>query len=368
MFQLFSNTNFTDRSPYQYARMDYLRDRVGENYQKLVDLRRPVTGRLDSSHLLQAILISLAVEFRGNLQEYIHAVGAAERRIVPGLGLTSSYSRGRLFTEGVFYNDCPEIIIAAPSFEWSILDLWKDYRKLNAVTVLTHPITDMDVVELGVMNNFLMSRTSPLDLAIITIDIPLMAAQWLLWKAGFPDGTLEHFLTEVVLAGAVKSHLNVAFFNKVQALMGLKEYVKVRSNLTFQQFPVDGPASDLAKTVVANITSKAMTENQILSSIPVPFGTNYLQTVKMSDTSPSFQISWADQAFKMEPAGVALACGAKAGYDRMLDLIRIVNRTIIQNVENKALSSGLTSAAVQLLTDRFYQLVFERLPKVPETA
>lgn len=368
MFQLFTDTNFTDRSPYQYARMDYLRDRVKENYQKFVDLRRPITGRLDSSHLLRGILLSLAVEFRGDLQEYIRAVGAAERRIVPGLGLTSSYSRGRLFLEGVFYNDCPEIIIAAPSFEWSILDLWKDYRALSAVTVLTHPISDMDVVELGVMNPFTVSKSGMKDLAIIAIDIPLMAAQWILWRAGFPDGTPEHFLTEVVLTGAVKSHLNVAFFNKVMATLGIKDFVKVRSNLTFQQFPVDGPANDLAKTVVNNITDKAMQENQVLASIPVPFGDNYLNSVKFPDTSPSFQISWANQAFKTEPAGLVLECGRQVGYDKMLDLIRIVRRTMIQNAENKALSTGLTSAATQLLTDRLIKYVMQRLPVVPETA
>lgn len=368
MFQLFSSTNFTDRSPYQYARMDYLRDRVKENYQKLVDQRRSVTGRLDSSHLLHGILLSLAVEFKGDLQDYIRAVGAAERRIVPGMGITSAYSRGRLFLEGVFYNDCPEIIIAAPSFEWTILDLWKDYRALSAVTILTHPISDMDVVELGVMNSFSVNKTSLNDLAVIAIDIPLMAAQWILWKAGFPDGTPEHFLTEVVLAGAVKSHLNVAFFNKVMATMGMKDFVKVRSNLTFQQFPVDGPAQDLAKTVVNNITDKAMQENQVLASIPMPFGDNYLNTVKFPDTIPAFQIAWADQAFKTEPVGLVLECGKRVGYDRILDVIKVVRRTLVQNAESKTLSTGLTSAATELLMDRLVKYVLHRLPVVPETA
>lgn len=361
MFQLFSRDNRFDNSPFQYARMDYLRDRVGENYKKLVDQRRWSTGRLDSSHLLRAILLGLAVEFKGDLQQYIQAVGSAERRIVPGLGMTSTYSRGRLFTEGVFYNDCPEIIIAAPSFEWSVLDLWRDYRKLSAVTVLSHPITDMEVIELGVMNGITASR--PMGLAIIAIDIPLLAAQFQMWRAGNPDGTPEHFLTEIPLAGAVRSHLNVAFFNKVQAAMGIKPLIGVRGNLTFQQFPVEGPANDLARTVVTNITSKAMNEGQILDSIPVPFGTTYLDTVNFPNVSPSFQISWADQAFKMEPASVVLECGERVGYDKMLDVVKVIRRTLIQNQENKALTTGLTTAATTLLLDRMVELVTKRMPK-----
>jgi hypothetical protein len=360
MFQLFDSRNIFDRSPFQYARMDYLRERVGENYKKLVDQRRWTTGRLDSSHLLRSILLGLAVEFKGDLQQYIQAVGAAERRVVPTLNLTSSYSRGRLFTEGVFYNDCPEIIIAAPSFDWTVMDLWKDYRKLSAVTVLSHPITDIDVVELGVMNNFTVNKR--LDLAIIAIDIPLLAAQWQLWRAGNPDGTPEHFLTEVPLVGAVKSHLNIAFFNKVRAAMGIIPYIKARTNLTFQQFPADGPANDLAATVVKNITSKAMHENQILSSIPVIFGDNYLDSVRFPDVMTSFQIAWADQAFKMDPASVVLECMKYVGDSRLLDVLKIIRRTLIQNEEAKTLTTGLTTAASALLMDRLTGLVVSRLP------
>ena len=360
MFQLFSRANVFDNSPFQYARMDFLRDRLSENYQKFIDLRKWSTGRLDSSHLLRAILSGLAVEFKGDLQEYIARVGGAERRVIPGLGITSSYSRGRLFTEGVFY-DCPEIIVAAPSFEWNVMDLWRNWKDMAAVTVLAHPITELDIVELGVINNF--GTTAELDLAIVAVDVPLLAAQWVMWKAANPDGTPEHFLTQVPLANALKSHLNVAMFNRVQATMGIKPFIKVRSNLTFAQMDLSGPAGEIAKTVVANITSKAMNEGQILASIPVPFGTNYLDSVNFPDVSPTYQVLWADQAYKMGPASVVLEAAKYTGYDRILDVVRVIQRTLIQNGETKTLSNGLTTATTMLLTDRLASLVVNRLPK-----
>ena len=362
MFQLFSRDNRFDNSPFLYARMDYLRDRVSENYQKLVDQRKWGTGRLDSSHLLRAILSGLAVEFKGDLQEYIQRVGGAERRVVPGLGLTSSYSRGRLFTEGVFYSECPEIIIAAPSFDWTVMDLWRDYKSMSAITVLSHPITDLEIVELGVTNNF--TSNAELGLAIIAIDIPLLAAQWVMWKSSNRDGTPEHFLTQIPLANAVKSHLNVAMFNKVQSMMGIEPFVKVRTNLPFAQMDVNGHANDIARDVVKNITSKAMNEGQILSSIPVLFGDNYLDSVNFPDVSPTYQILWADQAFKMDAASVVLEAAKSVGYDRILDVIRIIRRTLIQNAESKTLSNGLTTATTLLLMDRLAALVLNRLPVV----
>lgn len=360
MYQLFSRDSRFDNSPFQYARMDYLRSRVDENYKKLVDARRIMTGRMESNHLLYTLLLSLTVEFKGNLQEYIQAVGVAEKRVIPGLGITSSYSRGRLFTDGVFYADTPEIIISAPSYDWTVMDLWKDYRKLSAVTVLNHEVTDLTVIELGVMNP--PSFSKPMDLAIIAIDVPLLAAQWQLWRVGNPDGTPEHFITEVPLAGMIRSHLNIAFFNKVQMLMGIRSAVKVKSNLPFAQNDPEGAALEIAKKVVENITTKTMDDNVILSSIPVIYGTNYLDSAAFPAMAQTYQMGWAEQASKMDAAAVVLEAGRRLGYEQMLDTIRILRRTLIQNEQNKTLTNGLTTATAMMLIDRMANMVVSRLP------
>lgn len=360
MFSLFTRTNFTDRSVFQYARMDYLRDRVDENYQKLHAQRKHSTGRLDSNHLLRAILSGLAVEFKGDLGDYIQRCAAAEKRIVPGLGMSSSYSRGKLFVEGYFYPECPEIIISAPRYDWTLLDLWKDYRSLQPIRVLNHPITDLTICELSVMNEI--SYTRQPDLAIIAIDIPLLAAQWRMWRVENPEGLTERFLTEVPLVGALKSHLNVAFFNKIQVALGIKEQCKIRSNLTFAQMDLNDNAAGIVKDVVANISSKAMDANQILSTIPVLYGNNYLDACDFPEMASTFQVDWTCQASKMDPASVVLEAGRRAGFDRMVETITALRRQLIQNKEAKLLMNGLTSAAAFLLEERMQALVIDRLP------
>lgn len=361
MYQLYSRNNRFDNTPYAYARMDYLRGRIDENFQKLVHARRLSTGRLDSSHILRTILISLAVSFNGDLQSYVRDVEVAARRLVQGLGITTPTSTGRLHLESHFYSDCPEILLSGFQGDWTLMDLWRSWRTMESVRVVNHPIADTEVIELGVMNNAIIQKP---DLAVILIDIPLMAAQWQMWKSAYPDGTMEHFITEIPLVNAVKSHLNVAFFNNVQAEIGTRDRCHVRGNLPFAQTPTDEHAMALAGQVYSNCSSKEMTGNMILDSIPVPYGTSYLDSVDLPEFPPVSQMLWAIQASKMEAAAVALTFGSLAGFDKMLHDIIVLRRTLIQNQQNNTLRNGLTSAATVLLEERLQKDVIDRLPKV----
>lgn len=188
MYQLLNRHTQFDNSPFVFSRMDYLRGRVRENYQKYVTERTQYQGRVDSSHLLSKILLNINVDFTGDLMRYMSDCEVAARRLCSGLGIASSFSKGELFTEGLFYPECPEIIIYARNEKFTAMDLWRDWRSVTPIEVVNHPITSMTVVELGVKNSIQISNP---DLAVITIDIPLLAAQWKMWQAAYPGGLIE---------------------------------------------------------------------------------------------------------------------------------------------------------------------------------
>lgn len=250
MYQIFNRVNTFDNSPFQYARMDYLKSRVDENYQRLVSARKMSTGRLDSSHLLMKLLGSLSVKFTGDLVRYMDQVEDVSKSLCSSLGITASFNKGRVFTDSGFYPSCPEIVIYARNPKWSVMHLWRDWRSVTPIEILTHPITEMDIVELGVKNEMSIQRPS---LSIIQIDIPLLAAQWKMWQAAFPGRSMEEYLTTVPLVGAVKSHLNVCLFNKLQVFLGIRPECQVRSNLVFMQTPVENHVKEIVDDVIKKV-------------------------------------------------------------------------------------------------------------------
>lgn len=359
MYNILNPKNVFDASPFQFAKMTYLRQRVEENYQKLTHERALLPGRVDSSHLLFKIINSLAVVFDGDMIKYMERCEGAALRIVPTLKITSSFSKGRLFTESVFYDGCPEIIMSARNPRFKIMDLWTNWKDVEPVWVVNHPISDLTIFEPAVMNS---ATIEVPDLAVIAIDIPLLAAKWRMFKATYPDGNMEAYVTGFVLPQMMKSHLNVALFNKIMAYLDIRNPCGVKSNLPFAQNIANHVGDEVAEDVLNKMLGKEMTALQILSTIPAIFGDNYLNSVTLPLTPPTAQVLWALISHKVDAASVVLEVGKRTGFNKMPHELTVINRSMIVNREDKVMSNGLSTATGMFLEDRLQKYVLSRMP------
>lgn len=362
MHQIFNRVGRFDNSPFQFGKSNFSMsvEKITENYERYVALRSEFSGRLDSNHLLIKILSGLAVEFNGDLFSYISAVESAAVRLCEGLGIASSFSRGKLMTEGHFYPGCPEIIIYSRSNRYSAMDLWYGWKKVTPIEVLTHPVSDPVIWEPAVKNA---ARLSDSDLVIINIDIPLLAAQWVMWKATNPGGGYEAFLTQVPLVGMMKSHLDICVFNQILALANVKSPGTVTTNLPFAQTAANGYLQTLTREVYERLSQASLTPNQVLSSIPAIFGGNYLDSIRAPDTAPTFQVLWALVSQKVEQAALCLTLGERNGHARMQKELAVIRRTLINEAQDKFMSNGLSTAASAYVQARLNDLVVSKLPK-----
>jgi len=359
MDQLLNATGRFDRSPFHYARMAYLKAKADENMGRYIETRRATPGRVDSSHLLSKILLNINSKFDGDLVRYMVSVDQEAKRMVSSLGMTSSTSKGGIFKESVFYS-CPEIILYSRSEKYSAMDLWRDWRSVTPIEVISHPVTDMTIFELGAKNS---ASLSAMDLCVINIDIPLLAAQWKMWQAANPGQLVEQFLSTVPLVGMMRSHLNVCMFNKLQVKLGIRKAVHVKTNTTFMQTPLDRHADEVIEEVFDKVSKKKMSGTEIMDSIPVIYGDTYLKDVALPSMTPTNQVLWALYAQKMEPVAVMLEFGKLAGDDQMVHEITQVRRSIIEAKSDNILTNGLSSSEATYLTERFDNLVVSRLPE-----
>lgn len=358
MHTSFNRVNGFDASPFQYARMTYLQGRVAENLKKYTDLRSTIAGRLNSSHLLMKLLSLLTTEFRGDMLSYIDRVTSDCERICGTLGITSPYSRGRIHKEGHFYDNCPEIITFVRSENWNWMDLWKDWRSVAAIEVLEHPVTELTIYELGVMNE---ARTSKRGLAVVNIDIPLLACQWRMWKSANPFDNNEEFITSVLLPGMMKSHLDQVMFNKMLVKCGLRKPCTVKSNLLFAQTPTDTHADEIIEDAYNKTSTRRMTANQILASIPTLYSESVLEAGAFPSTTPTHQILWAILTQKESRAALAIYWANQLGEEKMLPTMIKLRRTVIRAEQDKYFSAGQTADNAAFLEDRFVRYVSSKL-------
>lgn len=360
MYRILNRVSRFDNSVFSYPRMEWLTQRLTSNLQRVHDTRTSIPGRVESNHLLFKILNAINIPFTGDLVKYMADVDSYCKVICQGMGIVSSFSRGKLFTEGLFYPGCPEIIIYSRDDESDAVRLFKDWRNASPITVINHPVTDLTVVELGLKTDFWMEEEG---LAIIKIDIPLLAAQFLMWKATYPDRNTEFFLSTIPLVNMIKSHLDVAFFNRVQMELGIKPRCEVRTNVPSAQNDPTPQINELVKDIVSRISGKRMTGNQILSNIPVPYGNSVLDVISVAPTAPTFQVLWALLAVKMELVATVLEFGKRAGYDQMLKELTVIRRSLIEIDNDKVFDNGLTTAGTLLMNQRVQDLVVSRLPE-----
>ena len=358
MDYVLSEKNSFDRSPLSYGKLSYVTQRVKENVDRYVDVRKTQPGRVKSNHLLMALLNSLTIQFGGDLYEYMSKVESQATRNAGVFGLVTPQSRGMLF-EGVFYPGCREIITCTRG-NVEVMDLWAGWRKVSAITVYQHPVTDLTLFEPGAMNEATLSHTD--GIVVLNIDVAVLAAQYLLWKADSYTSSYERFITEIVLPGMIKSHVDVVMFNKVAAALGVIEQCDVKTNLNMMQNDADVAANNLVDDVVNAILGKTMQSRQILDSIPGIYKTRILRHLSDASLLPTNQAMWAKEITWFNAAGVCLEVGQRQGFDRQLELVTRIRRIDTNALQEGWYTNGRTKSNTAYILKLKHDLIDSRMP------
>lgn len=358
MHSLFNVSSISDKSLFKYSNTYFMERRIFEYYNKYVTDRKIHPGRVKSNHLFITLLWSMDGVFEGDLQTFLSKSSDKAMQLSRTLGLTTAYNPGKIFKD-TLYSGCDEIIIQARDNNLIWLDLWSNWRNVSSVKVISHPVTDLTVFELGVMNDATISNP---DLAIFTVDLAVMHLQWEFYKASTDSATYESFLAEVVFPNAFKSHLDIVPFNRLMARRGLRPYSSVESNLPFNQQSITQELDRILTIVENNITGRRLYPNQYLSAIPTIFGENYLTEVKLPDVMPTSQVLWALLMMRVERLQLLLDIGKVVEWARFDELLARLKRSMIEYSSSNVFGSGLNKSDSSLVSKRLRDKVLDLLP------
>jgi len=361
MFHLVSPLNRFDTSPLQFFNIRWLRENINLIFSTYLDYKRVNQGRVDSNHLLIQILSNIAIKFDGDLIGYMISVEQNSRRIAGTLGLTSATVRGDLFkNKGIFYKGMNEVITVSRN-DSELLDLWWDWRAATPVTVHSHPITDVKLFDPIVKDT---PDFKSKGYAFINIDIPLLAGQYVMFRSNYPDGTVEQYISQIVIPGMMKSHMDIVLFNKVCHGLGVMDELTVKTNLPFAQQEFNTPADKLSEDIVKGILSRPLTPTQILSSIPTLLSdSTALMALKIPDIMVTQQSLWAIHSQSVDKVNLVLEVAKRRNhYDRMLQLLVKIRRNNIRLIQEGWYRNGLNTNTTRYLMDR-WETVLSRIPE-----
>lgn len=349
MYTLFNNPRSIRQTNVTVFGLDYVRKVLMDTQMDRYKQYRGMSpGYLKSDHILMRILQSINVEFVGDLPDYYLQVGQIVNRMAGQMGLVTAAHRGKVIKDGYFYGKgISEILIANSNDEVTIADIWFNWRSLSSIRVLSHPVYGLDMVELDGSNPF--TTALPGSIAVLEIDIPLLACQYQLWRmavgtdsSGFVQ-PVQHFLTGMVIPNMLPSHLDAATVNTVHHLLGATDLVTGNSDMPFHTTDLWPRLSKGLGEVVERLTKQNTTYIDMLSNIPVfsVDGKNGLDVVKLPDIAHTNQAVWALTIARLPYIAMLLKIDAVSDNVRNDSEKNRIRRSLIEAESGKYLSNQI---------------------------
>lgn len=272
--------------------------RLRANVDKVVQFYRLATSFTDTLHVLTRLVTVIAAPIRYEPARYYSLVHARWHGEASNLGMTTSYNTGR-WHRGEFYHDCDEIIFAHAT-TLPVFEMEKNWRNLQPVKVLEHPVSN-----LGLTLPDGKRRNSETGMVFIAVDVPMLMMQWYffmqdqlairtLQEQGFeqerPLLGPKDFVGKYVIPNMLYSQTELVLFNRIYNLYYDRPMGEA---LTTHRFTLLSPGGGLDRAlvqVVDRISERKMLYSDMLEQMPrlyedFPYG--------MPDMAETRQVWWA---------------------------------------------------------------------------
>jgi len=296
MIDLFSELPGIDRGIIRVPQFSFVKENLVQNIDRVVDYYHKQPLNVRNEHILVRLITSLNVSFRRDFENYLDVTSDNAMHVARVMGFTSSTFFGRVFTKGYFYGDgVPEILIMDDSIPADLTED-SDWRTLQAVRVLRHPFTDfsLDLPD-GTYNG-----SNEGGLAVIVINAPLLMAMYRGWERdehynaqGVPVRTVHQFVRMFVLTNMIYSHVDIALFNRINALYRGEPVAPFRTVHPISVFDQHSRMDDVLEDYLNLVRRRHETFDQLLLHMPVLCNNTMLEAMILPKVLQLRQVKWA---------------------------------------------------------------------------
>ena len=295
MLDLFTIRTPSNQSQLHFPEMNYISRTYQRELDNIQDYYHNRVYTVKSNHILANLLTDLNVPMQYGLEQYLSVAEAKATYVAKASQLTSEVDHGKIH-HGCFYGGNVDEIIMVNTDPFDFVEAEKYWKNVVAVEVLLHPKSDLQML----LPNGKYTMVGE-GLAVISINIPLLALQWrcfnqaqaIRYAAG--DGLLGvgHFIHMYVLPNMLGSHLDIAILNR---MMNLFYGAPMGAALIRHAFPVvdySRRVDNVLNDAIDMIQKKSLRYRWMLQNIPTAIYEDMQEVLLLPDWAPTRQIHWA---------------------------------------------------------------------------
>lgn len=248
-----------------------------------------------NEHILVKLLLTITASLKRDNQSYVDTVIDSIPRLCGHFKFSSPASYGDVYPKGYFYNEnIPEVYVSDErSFD---IEKAKQYwRLLQPIRVLRHPFTDLNLGRLDGKY-----KSDELGLAVISINIPMLAFQYKMWceteqqkSKEQPSNRTHHFVSMYPITNAMYSHLDWCIFNRLGASYWDKPKAPYAHRHPFTLINAAASMDDILDKEVNTLARKPLTFDQMLVSIPTITARDVHRLARLPYGAPTRQFKWS---------------------------------------------------------------------------
>lgn len=276
-----------------YPEFRRVRDGLRLSIDRIKQYRRANPRYLPGNHVLIRLLNSIPLNMQLDDQTYNDKIADNALLFTQSLKLTSALSRGQVWRPGPFLGREVSEVIIANTDAWDVDAGMKNWEELTPIRFLHHP---MSTLRLPVADGQYVSTEG--GLAVITINIPMLACQYRKWRkitstVDESPRTLGQFLQAYPLPNMLDSQVDLAILNRLIGLFFGTQPVAQTYRHPFYLTDWSMEVDRVLEKWLANAGPKRWDFDTLVSHIPTVASENLHQTLKLPDQAFSTQLQWA---------------------------------------------------------------------------
>jgi len=226
MYTLFNSDSGRAPLHLEPANLPYLLSLHRQNLQVVTDYYQQARYAVSSNHFLVSLILNLPGMGNMELQTYRDLLVDMTEELAQTLYLTSAVGKGKPRYPGKLLGTTGTELYLAVSSDFNLDTLSTTWSQVSSLRYLWHPVTSFNIDRL--LGKPISDETG---YSVLLIDIPLLGCQYQLWKKENAlvnpeqSQTIMHFVAGYVLTNALKSFMDIAWFNSyLKRLRGLPLY------------------------------------------------------------------------------------------------------------------------------------------------
>ena len=340
-----------------FRQWGYSRNGISQNMDRASKFYQQAIHHANNENILVKMLYTMSIPQNSTAERVYVDVVSRTTKIARTMGLTSSVTKGSIFTNHFFGNNSKEVVLAHSSLI-NVFDTVADWKNMRPLRVLSHPFTDLwGNVPDGKPN-------SKEGISFFSIDIPMMAVMYHCFlkeqeineQGGYPRKTPAQFVYAYVLANTYRDMIDVAVFNRMNCMLTgtpLNDSPKMHSFMQNDyRSSVDvglGDQIDALKRLNRRL-------GPVLHQAKMIFAEDLAELSELPDVAPTVQCYWALVASRLPMLSFALRT---MGNPRMMDgtNVNLINWSInLHRTPNVIRNNLPLTAYMHLLPELNYVL------------